>query len=498
MKLPLLTCAIALAISAQAQTPQLVHDIVPGTGDSSSWPKQRISFNNKLFFPAETYAAGSQLWSYSGSGTPQMEFSQYGMNDLKLYPPNGVTWNIMAVMNNKLYFNGYHPSTGSEIWQYDGINAPTIAFDIVPGTTGSAPRDFTVIDNKLYFAALTSGSGVEFYVCDGIDPPVMHEISPGMPGSNPRGFTELNGKVYFSASEASVGSELFVYDPSTYQVSIAAEINPGPAGSTISKPMRMDNKLYFVANTQMYGYELYSFDGTTAVRLTDLTTGAGNGASIPVAVYNNELYFGGMTNGTDEQLYKYNATTNSTTLVNTVNTTGSGNISAAIVYAGKLYFFADDGTTGNELHVYDGTTTSLVADLNPGAGDSWNFFHYDPIIHNGRMYYAANDGNSGAELFSFTDPLSITNASLNGEITLSPNPTSGNATLLLSLKTSNELSITITDALGKLIWEKATTNYPSGNTNVELPVAEQAAGIFFYTVKDNNGKTMASGKLVKQ
>ena len=498
MKLPLLTCAIALALSAHAQTPQLVHDIVPGTGDSSSWPKQPISFNNKLFFAATTYATSQQLWSYNGVGIPQMEFTQYGISDILVIDPNNASNTIMGTMNNKLYFTGYQPATGVELMQYDGVSAPSLVFDIVPGANGSHPREFTAINNKLYFNASTSGTGQELYVYDGTNPPVMHEIYPGIDGSIPFGFTELNGKVYFAVVFGPNGGDLYVYDPATAQVDIAVEINPGPYNSLISNIIRMGNKLYFTARTQADGFELYSFDGTTAVKLSDLSPGAVDGASIPLAVYNNELYFSGMTNGTDEQLYKYNATTNSTTLVNTVNPTGSSKISAANVYAGKLYFFADDGVTGIELHVYNGTTTSLVADLNPGTANSWSFFYYDPIIHNGRMYFSANNGTSGVELFSFTDPLNITNTKLNGNITLSPNPTTGNATLLLSLKASSELSISITDALGKLIWEKAATNYPSGYTDVILPVAEQSAGTYFYNVKNNSGKTMASGKLQKQ
>lgn len=498
MKLPLLTVSLALALSTQAQTPQLVYDLLPGNADSSSYPTQLISFNNKLHFVAYTPIYGSEIWTYDGVNPPAVldVFPGPHSGASGGHPDRGT-----SVMNGKLYFSGTDDSlTGYELMVYDGVSAPSLVADISPGATNSWPRNHVNINGKLFFVATMQGQDHEVFVYDGVNAPVFHNVNPGVYpnlSSYPHSYTELNGKVYFGALKVGYGFELFAYDLATNVVNIAQNINPGADNSMPSNIIRFGNKIYFTAGETFYGKELYSYDGWLLTRLTDIAPNGSHGADKMIGIYNNELYFSGATANSHYQLYKYDTTSNTATLVHTINQSGSAGIIGgdAIVYAGKLYFTANDGINGRELWVHDGTNTNMVADLYPGSMGS------DPIhfcINGGSLYFSANDGTHGQELFSLTDPETVKGVKLNGTITLSPNPTSGNATLLLSLKASCELSITITDALGKLIWEKATTNYPSGNTDVVLPVAEQSAGIYFYTVKDNSGKTMASGKLQKQ
>lgn len=490
MKLPLLTCAITLAFSAQAQMPQLVHDIFPGT--SSSGPKNLAVINGKLLFSARDTTHGVELRSYDGVNPPTVLLDMWpGYSNGFFDGGSGIG---MAVMNNKYYFTGVIDiSLGGELMVYDGINPPSMVADISPGQPGSLPQKFATIGNKIYFEA-NGNFGKELYIYDGVNAPVIVDVNPS--GSSfPYGFTELNGKIYFAATTTTTGLELFCYDPITNIATVVTDISPGQSPSQISNITKFDNKLYFTAYESNYGTELWSFDGTTATRLTDLTPGAGYGLQgFMLKLYNGALYFGGLTNSVigvpyPYKLYKYDLTTNTTSFVSEIQPLD------AFVYANKLYILGQGGSNGFELWVHDGANTTLTADLNPGGGSS---YPRDFCLYNNRLYFSADNGTSGVELFSFTDPLNITNASLNGDITLSPNPTTDNATLLLSLKASSELSITITDALGKLIWEKAIANYPTGNTNVVLPVLEQSAGIYFYNVKDNSGKTMASGKLQKQ
>jgi ELWxxDGT repeat protein len=493
MKLTLLTLSLALAFSTQAQTPQLVYDINPGSPTNSSRPTQLISFNGKLYFAADSLnGPEKEMWSYTGSGTPVKEFDQYTGVNVELSSPN--LNQQMVVFNNKLYFSGKNdPANGYELMVYDGTNPPALAADIIGGSTSSLPGEFLSFNNKLYFTAGAAGiQNAELYIYDGTNPPVMYDINPGVNSSNPYQYTELNGKIYFCATTPSTGYELFAYNPNTNQVALAAEIAAGTGGGNLSNIIRYNNKIYFTANDPTYGYELYSFDGISATRLTDLAPGNLGGAFQLLGVYNNELYFPGTDNGTDNHLYKYNAVTGITTLADNV----APAYEKGIIYAGKLYFVANDGVHGNELWVHDGINTSMIADLMPGNGAG--VIANTLCLHNNALYFSGINGVTGLELYSFKDPLSIQNTKLNGEITLSPNPTTNNATLKLSLQTPNELSIIITDVTGKLVWEKAATNYTQGNTNILLPIENNASGIYFYNVKDNTGSVMSSGKLVKQ
>src|SRR5260221_8609651 len=74
------------------------------------------------------------------------------------------------------------------------------------------------------------------------------------------------------------------------------------------------------------------------------------------------------------------------------------------VLGSELFFAASDGSDGAhhglELWKSDGTSTPghtvLVADLNPGPGDS---NPTDLTVFNGQVYFAANDGTHGTQLW---------------------------------------------------------------------------------------------------
>ena len=69
---------------------------------------------------------------------------------------------------------------------------------------------------------------------------------------------------------------------------------------------------------------------------------------------------------------------------------------------GRLWFAADDGTIGEEPYSSDGTLsgTTLVGDLNPGAGSSnaGGFVHLGGLCG---VLFGADDGSYGAEPWIF-------------------------------------------------------------------------------------------------
>ena len=54
--------------------------------------------------------------------------------------------------NGALYFLGFTPAHGSELWRYDGTGFARVS-DIVPGQGSSAPLDLAVFDDAVYFSA---------------------------------------------------------------------------------------------------------------------------------------------------------------------------------------------------------------------------------------------------------------------------------------------------------------------------------------------------------
>ncbi len=56
-----------------------------------------------------------------------------------------------------------------------------IAFDIYPGVTGSYAAPLAAVNNKLYIAAADEIHGKELWVYDGInDPTLVYDIRPGI------------------------------------------------------------------------------------------------------------------------------------------------------------------------------------------------------------------------------------------------------------------------------------------------------------------------------
>ena len=479
----------AASINAGAQAPQKVYDIYPGILGSD--PMYTTVYNGKLYFAAEEDTNGRELWVYDGVDTPSL------VDDIV----PGTTGSIpvaynrkWAVLNGKLYFSANIDPYGTELMVYDGVNPPAMAAEIYPGANSSSPRDFVVIGDSMYFSATTSVNGNELFTYDGTGQPVLHEINLGAGSSTPQWFTELNGKVYFSASNGTSGAELFVYDRATSNIGLVADIEAGSGSSTPTKMVRLDNKLYFTASTANYGTELYSYDGTAAMRVTDVATGAVSGAyGMPVA-YNGMIYFNGSTNGLEYQLYRYDPSNGAASLVHTINTMGSAGIANFTLYANKLYFRATNGFQGSELWSHDGTTTAMVFDLSPGPGSS---DISDLAVFNNKLYFNGTTGGVDYELYSFDITTGIQSIKLNGSVLVMPNPTTGDATLQLSLQSPHTLSVQVTDVTGRLIWQSAMTAYHTGNSNINLPVAAQSTGIYFYRVMDNKGIVLAAGKLQK-
>jgi len=485
MKKLLLALFTIAALQASAQVPQLIYDILPGINGST--PCFATVYNGKLYFAAADGINGRELWVYDGLSNPSIA---YNINSGSASSFSLASTVRMAELNSKLYFAADNGTAGSELMMYDGVNPPSLVYNIYPGSGGSLPYDLRAIGSKIFFMGIDGSAGTELFVYDGVSAPVMFDLYPGASSSTPVGFTQLNSKVYFRAGNPTAGAELFVYDPGTNSATLAYDIEPG---STSSSP---NNKIYFTATTAAYGLELYSYDGTTATRLTDINTGPGNSISGKLEVYNNKIYFSGSASVGDYQLYKYDPSNNIASLVYTIYPGNNSSISSFQVYGNKLYFNASNAAYGNELWMHDGTATSMVADIYTGT---FNSLVTDFVVYNGKLYFTAANGTAGTELFSFTDTtLSVQNTKLDGTVTIMPNPTTGDATLQLSLNTPTTLSMQVTDIAGKLVSESKTTHYTTGTNNISVPLSGKSSGTYYYRLTGTEGTLMSSGKIIKQ
>lgn len=489
----LLVCAAAIGSHSKGQI-SLVGDINAGTASSS--PALLTPFNNKLYMSAQTAAAGIEMFACDSSSAPAM------VEDINPGTGNGMSSNFSnvytATLGDFLYFAGNNgDGKGYELMR-KGLTGPAVraGMDIYTGASASEPLSITAFKGKIYFSADAQGTtGRELYVYNPATDTttLVADLNPGSSGSSPISLCAYKDKLYFSAYIPPLGMELYCYDPVTNITTLAEDISP--ISAAVPKFLTVfGDKLYFIAHTAAQGYELYQFDGDTAIRLTDVNPGAGDGVNGRLAWYKNRIYFAGDDGSTGSQLYYYDPATGTTTLAYTFPS-GGGFPSLLTNYGGKLYFQATDMTYGIELWETDGTTTKMVQDLYVGGGSIPNKL----AVWKGKLYFSAQTAATGYELFSLATPegLGLDNISFKGSVILAPNPATGDTRLLLNLDGTQRLQISISDISGKTLYQNPVSQYQSGRHEVVLPVGNYPAGNYFYTIADADGKTQMTGQFSK-
>jgi ELWxxDGT repeat protein len=481
-----------------AQLPQRVSDLNSRRLDGD--PHCLTSFNNKLYFSADNGTTGRELWSYDGSASQPVLVADLVPGSADGIQTFGAPWKTptFPVLNGKMYFPGYTPTTPVKLrlFSYDGSNPPT-ATAAMPDSIIFGSSDMIAFGSKIFFAAGTATTGTELCAFDGVNSPTVYNINPNN-SSSPNSFTVLNGKLYFVATgSASIGEELYVYDPATDQCSLVLDIYPGASGSYCRGFMVVGNKMYFAAIQPYIGYELWQTDGTNHLRLTDLAPAGLHGVLVPSAFYNGNILFGGTTDGSHVFPYKYEISSAQTSVVS--NDTSIIGLYWAQEYKGNVYISSSKGTgptgLGYELWKYDGTNLTMLPEIWPGQNSSnpYNF-----VVHNDYLYFVAQDSAHGINLYRLFDPTTVVNTRFDGEINVFPNPAQTQARLELTLKSTQQLSFSITDITGKGVYTTGIRHWNSGKSGINIPMQSFAAGSYSYQLLDSKGQRMASGILIKQ
>lgn len=280
---------------------------------------------------------------------------------------------------------------GNELWEYDGINPPSLIMDIYPGTQNGVGTDLIVFDNKVFFAGNDGINGSELWAYDGINLPYMvAELNSNGNGS-PQKFTVFQNKLYFIASTSTHSNLIWVYD-GTNPPSHPPYLNFPNNNSSIDEFIVFDNQLFCTRFTNNLGRELYRYDGTSApVLVQDIAPGSASASPHNFTIYDNQLFFIAYNNIVGNELWRYDGT--QATLVADINNGNSAaffSMDDFIVYNNQLIFSADNGVHGKELWAYDGTQLNMVEDLYPGIIGS------EPkelTIINNKLYFSCSEGS---------------------------------------------------------------------------------------------------------
>jgi ELWxxDGT repeat protein len=401
---------------------RLVEDICPGA--CSSFPHNLTVVGSRLYFAADDGAHGIELWRSDGT-----EAGTVLVADIAPGLASGVTWGLFE-LGGKLYFPGIQADTGTELWTSDGTEAGTVLFaDLDPGPGSSSPMPWMQAGAAMFFSAQDPIHGRELWKTDGTaaGTGLVKDILPGSaPSFSDNGafsgfsrYAALGGRLLFEASDGASGSELWASDGTEAGTVRVKDIAPGAAPSNPFALVTLGGQVLFRADDGTAGTELWSTDGTEAgtALLKDIAPGATSGTPWELVAVGSRVFFRAYDGVLGAELWSSDGTTAGTVLVKDVQAgSGSGlqpwGFAGFIAFGTDVLFFADDGVHGLEPWRSDGTAagTSLIADVNPGAGSShylltpaagdllavagglWYFRSFDPLLD---LEVWVSDGTAG-------------------------------------------------------------------------------------------------------
>lgn len=335
-------------------------------------------------------------------------------------------------------------------------------------------------------------------------------------------FDLADGKLYYSKSVYQGKSKVKVYEydlsTRTQKVVLSTDsINGGQFDDIIGWHC-YNEELYFVGVPRKdsigYIYNYTSAKGATLLK--DKNTGKSFGTAFEMMHHDDKIFFEYLDNGgTNHSLMYFDRNTET---YNTVSSFLSGKFpnkqyqylapDQYCSYNDKLFLSTNYyyQRTGNiidrELGVYNPKNgSSGIVDVLNGDKPS-QLTNLTPL--NGSLYFIGYHDASGLQsskklLKYYEHPTSI-NTTKHTDITTNtyPNPTNANTTLELQLDKTQTLSIKLRDITGRMVHSVPTREYTTGMHNITLPMKQLPNGTYFYSIRDNNGKLLTSGKLVRQ
>ena len=85
--------------------------------------------------------------------------------------------------------------------------------------------------------------------------------------------------------------------------------------------------------------------------------------------------------------------------------------------------------------------------------------------------------------------------SLNTELSVYPNPTAGNATVVFGSAVGGKYTVNVLNALGQVVYSKTASSTTGENTHA-IDISELSSGLYFINLMEESG--MRSLRLVKK
>lgn len=344
-------------------------------------------------------------------------FGQYSFEEFSTYSGSlsgGAKY--FTILNNELYFNAASSPSSSnfELWKTNGTQTGTIQVsDIISGFAGSSPYDFQEFNGFLYFTAFTSETGRELYRTDGITTTLLKDINVGSGSAfnlsaNRHKFIVLNNHMYFFAIDIDGSYDFWRTDGTESGTQKVVEVNSFGLGDK-ERFIEVNGELFFVLdddNETTIGSELYKYNETTNTisLVRDINPSNGNLSDIHITSltkFDNKLFFVA-NNGIAIQLYVTDGTENGTYPVENASPLGYQQPRKLIVFNNELYFISFKNGQGVDLlkckNVNGNYELEIVYNTNENGNSALNPFNFfgigDYCIHNNELYFVAREQNA--------------------------------------------------------------------------------------------------------
>lgn len=356
-----------------------------------------IEFDGALYFFANDYEHGAELWRTDGTVVGTERVSDIGPAGLDgvlttLYIVHG--WASHAdgppasVAGGLLYFVGNNWQDGWELWAYDGTSQPYMVRDIHPDSMTTAitsPSQFTPSSGRnglLYFTADDGIHGRELWCTNGRPGNTFRltDIMPGAASSNVQIIGERNGEIYFSAGGGGANDlQLWKSDGTQAGTTLVAVLPVGPQnpGFHFAKyTAQMNGDLYFVASSGVTGQELWRIDSSDQLWPLETIAGPVGSTITRLTVVGRMIYF-----LSDSDLWQTDGT--STSFVCSAGLSPR-NLTA---FNGSL-LLTNDIVGSSPIYMLDPTIGGLV----PFGGNQQAFLMADDlIVLDNQLYFSARN-----------------------------------------------------------------------------------------------------------
>ena len=389
----------------------LLIDINVGDGSSLGSLPDWVEYDGSLYFAADDGIHGTELWKSDGTeeGTQMVaDVNQIEpLDPFATYDTEGSFPIGLTLFNDELYFTA-NTELGDELWKTDGTEAGTqLVADINPGEADSFPFFMTEFRDELYFGALGSfDEGYELWKTDGTEAgtQLVADVLPGDGNSIPTHLYVFQDELYFSAAGSGENYELWKSDGTEEGTVLVRDIQQEPGFASFPESFfEFNEELYFIAsdsftlNGNLASF-LYKTDGTEegTVRVADERLTLSFTDDLPnVAEFQGQLYFGGVSDAGNWEMYRTDGTPGQSELVLDLAGAFSSQPTDLLEFQGQLYFAADD-ETGRQLwrtNGVPGAANEAVRLMNVENGAD-GAFPTELVVYNNELFFNAHNGTT--------------------------------------------------------------------------------------------------------